>query len=117
MGMPARLKATPAELAEAMKRGDTSAKEHWKVVDGVIVFDGQGQNLITDKEYGDFELYVDWKIEKAGDSGIYVRGNSKSQVNIWCWPIGSGGRVTSWPCCLRAMPRSCRNCSRGWVAA
>ncbi len=26
----------------------------------------------------------------AGDSGIYLRGNSKSQVNIWCWPVGSG---------------------------
>jgi hypothetical protein len=24
------------------------------------------------------------------DSGIYVRGSSKHQVNIWCWPIGSG---------------------------
>jgi hypothetical protein len=24
------------------------------------------------------------------DSGIYLRGNSKSQVNIWCWPVGSG---------------------------
>jgi hypothetical protein len=24
------------------------------------------------------------------DSGIYVRGSSKAQVNIWCWPIGSG---------------------------
>jgi hypothetical protein len=24
------------------------------------------------------------------DSGVYVRGNSKSQVNIWMWPIGSG---------------------------
>ena len=26
----------------------------------------------------------------AGDSGIYLRGGSKSQVNIWNWPIGSG---------------------------
>jgi len=26
----------------------------------------------------------------AGDSGIYLRGKSKSQVNIWCWPVGSG---------------------------
>lgn len=26
----------------------------------------------------------------AGDSGIYLRGSSKSQVNIWGWPIGSG---------------------------
>ena len=24
------------------------------------------------------------------DSGILLRGTSKAQVNIWCWPIGSG---------------------------
>jgi hypothetical protein len=24
------------------------------------------------------------------DSGIYLRGTSKAQVNIWCWPVGSG---------------------------
>lgn len=24
------------------------------------------------------------------DSGILVRGSSRSQVNIWCWPVGSG---------------------------
>jgi hypothetical protein len=24
------------------------------------------------------------------DSGIYLRGTSKCQINIWCWPIGSG---------------------------
>ncbi len=24
------------------------------------------------------------------DSGIYLRGSSKAQINIWCWPIGSG---------------------------
>lgn len=30
------------------------------------------------------------EVRDAGDSGIYLRGNSKSQVNIWCWPIGSG---------------------------
>ena len=26
----------------------------------------------------------------AGDSGIYLRGSSKSQINIWSWPVGSG---------------------------
>ncbi len=30
------------------------------------------------------------EVDEAGDSGIYLRGSSKSQVNIWCWPIGSG---------------------------
>jgi len=40
------------------------------------------------------------------DSGIYVRGTSKAQVNIWCWPIGSGevyGYRTD-----RAMPAAVR---------
>lgn len=26
----------------------------------------------------------------AGDSGILLRGQGKSQINLWCWPIGSG---------------------------
>jgi len=30
------------------------------------------------------------EIDDFGDSGIYLRGNDKSQVNIWSWPIGSG---------------------------
>lgn len=30
------------------------------------------------------------EVKDAGDSGIYLRGNDKSQVNIWCWPVGSG---------------------------
>lgn len=29
-------------------------------------------------------------VEWAGDSGIYLRGSSKSQINIWNWPVGSG---------------------------
>jgi len=30
------------------------------------------------------------EVDDAGDSGIYLRGSGKSQVNIWCWPVGSG---------------------------
>ena len=26
----------------------------------------------------------------AGDSGIYLRGDRKAEVNIWSWPVGSG---------------------------
>lgn len=29
-------------------------------------------------------------VRDGGDSGIYLRGSSKSQINIWNWPIGSG---------------------------
>jgi hypothetical protein len=67
-------------------------KAHWKVEDGVIVFDGKGDSLCTAKDYGDFELYVDWKILPKGDSGIYLRGTP--QVQIWdpaLNNVGSGG--------------------------
>jgi hypothetical protein len=56
----------------------------WKVENGTIHFTGLkkgAKNLATAKDYGDFELFVDWKIDKAGDSGIYLRG--VPQVQIW----------------------------------
>ena len=69
------------ELATAQAAADENMRAHWKVVDGVLVFDGQGQSLCTEKDYGDFELLVDWKILEGGDSGIYLRGSP--QVQIW----------------------------------
>jgi uncharacterized protein (TIGR03067 family) len=71
----------PEELAEAQKKADEKMREHWKAENGVLIFDGKGDSLCTAKDYGDFELYVDWKIEKGGDSGIYVRGTP--QIQIW----------------------------------
>ena len=29
-------------------------------------------------------------IEDAGDSGIYIRGSERAEINIWCQPQGSG---------------------------
>lgn len=88
-----RAEASPEELAAAQKKADELMKEHWKVVDGVLEYDGKGYSLATAKDYGDFELYVDWKIPPKGDSGIYLRGTP--QVQIWDpaeWKgIGSGG--------------------------
>jgi 3-keto-disaccharide hydrolase len=56
-------------------------RAHWHVRDGVLECDGKGNNLCTSKDYGDFEMYVDWKIPPDGDSGIYLRGTP--QVQIW----------------------------------
>jgi len=59
-----------------------NALKHWTVKDGVIHCDGKGGvSLQTVKDYGNFELMVDWKIQKKGDSGIYLRG--QPQVQIW----------------------------------
>lgn len=89
-----RAKMTPEDLAKAQVTADEKMKAHWSAKDGVLVFDGKGDNLCTAKNYGDFELWLDWKIEAKGDSGIYLRGTP--QVQIWDTElkdasVGSGG--------------------------
>jgi hypothetical protein len=64
-------------------------KGHWTVADGILHYDGRGASLRTQKDYGDVELYVDWKIGPGANSGINLRG--KSEVQIWDRPEGSGG--------------------------
>jgi hypothetical protein len=86
---PTRAKMSAAELEAAQKKADIEAFKHWKVEDGMIVYDGKNNNLCTSKDYGDFEMLVDWKIGPKGDSGIYLRGSP--QVQIWDNPLGSGG--------------------------
>ena len=91
-----RAKMTPAELDAAQKEADEKTKGDWIVKDGLLVFTGHGDNLATVKQYGDFEMLVDWKITPQGDAGIYLRGTP--QVQIWDTSrrdvgaeVGSGG--------------------------
>ncbi len=92
----ARAKMTKEELAQKQKAVDATIGESWAVKDGMIVFNGKGNNLCSVKDYGDFEMWVDWRITKSGDSGIYLRGSP--QVQIWDTSridagaqVGSGG--------------------------
>ncbi|HEX2969090.1 MAG TPA: family 16 glycoside hydrolase [Bacteroidales bacterium] len=92
----ARSKMKPAELAKKQAEADKKVPENWTVKDGCIWFNGKGNNLCTTSQYADFEMIVDWKITKEGDSGIYLRGSP--QVQIWDTSrtdvgaqVGSGG--------------------------
>lgn len=87
--LPQRAKMTLEQRAAAQKKADAKYLPHWTVKDGILEYDGKGQSLQTAKDYGNFELYVDWKIGPKGDSGIYLRGTP--QVQIWDNPVGSGG--------------------------
>ncbi len=68
-------------LVQAQLTADAQMNSHWSVSDGVLTYDGQGDSLCTQKNYGDFDLYVDWKIPAGADSGIYLRGTP--QIQIW----------------------------------
>ena len=75
---------SPKELEESRAQWAADARKHWKVdaAKGEIVSDGKGVFLATDRDYGDYEFYVDWKmVSHNGDSGIYLR--SYPQVQIW----------------------------------
>jgi len=63
---------------------------HWAAEGGVLKYDGKGSHLWTEESFADFILKIDWRLPAPGDSGIYLRGNSKSQVNIWTNELGSG---------------------------
>jgi hypothetical protein len=78
-----RMKMSRKANSNAQVPADELMREHWKVVDGALVFDGskKGANICTIKDYGNFEMLVDWKIERGGDSGVYLRGSP--QVQIW----------------------------------
>ncbi|MFA6701698.1 MAG: DUF1080 domain-containing protein [Dysgonamonadaceae bacterium] len=87
------------DLAAAQIKADKQSAIDWIVEDGNIIFTGKGfDNLCTEKQYGDFEMLVDWKLYTGPepDAGIYLRGTP--QVQIWDTArvnvgaqVGSGG--------------------------
>lgn len=94
----------------------TPETTNWTAAQGILKHNGKPgpiNDLWTEKSYGDFTLVCDWRWSGRGprkaqpavmpdgsengtaeieevDSGIYLRGNSKSQVNLWNWTVGSG---------------------------
>jgi len=67
----------------------------WKIADGVIYFDANkdgapktGGDIVSDKEYGNFELQIDWKIDKGGNSGICIYINENKDKYNWMWSTG-----------------------------
>ena len=91
-----RQAATKEERELMQIIADKGRDDHWHIRNGVLYFDGfkGGYSLATKQDYGDFEMWADWRIMSiTGDSGLYLRGNP--QVQIWDahnqWHIGSGG--------------------------
>jgi hypothetical protein len=67
--------------AKMMEVSDKTGKPHWYVEGDELVNDGFGDYATTEKDYGDFELLVEYKTVPKADSGIYLRG--VPQVQIW----------------------------------
>ena len=104
---PEKWLALPKDEFKA--KWETSQKDiqkHWRVENGILINDGKGLFLSTEKNYQDFELRLEYKTVAGADSGIYLRG--VPQVQIWDtteaggkWKIGankgSGGLWNNGP--------------------
>lgn len=87
-----------AELEKAQAAADARMREHWSVADGVLRYDGRGDSLCTARDYGDFELLIDWKIPPGADSGIYLRGTPQIQIwDPWDPRVGPGKPAPATP--------------------
>ena len=58
----------------------------WRVEGGVLSKDGKVDDLVTQDAFGDFELELEWKIGKAGNSGIFYRGTREYDHIYWSAP-------------------------------
>lgn len=74
-------KMTAEELKAHQEKTRQDIRKHWSVDNGELVNDGGGLYLTTNENYGDFELWVEYKTVPKADSGIYLRGCP--QVQIW----------------------------------
>jgi len=60
----------------------------WEAEDGVLANlrekDGQkrrGVDIYTEKTFDDFQLHIEFKVPKGGNSGVYLRGRKEIQVH------------------------------------
>ena len=54
----------------------------WTVKDGVLARTGAGGDLMTVKQYGDFELELEWRVAPGGNSGVFYRA-TETGAEIW----------------------------------
>jgi 3-keto-disaccharide hydrolase len=52
----------------------------WEADNGILRNKKSGGNLVTDAKFTDFKLHVEFRYQKDGNSGIYLRGRYEVQV-------------------------------------
>ena len=63
--------------------GKQTLSDGWVVQDGALTRTGAGGDIISNDEFGNFELSIDWKIEPGGNSGIFYRASEEKDEIYW----------------------------------
>ncbi len=76
-----KLLAMPADQRTAqISKWTETMKAHWRAENGELINDGHGAYATTEKDYGDFELLVDYKTVPKADSDVYLRDVPQVQI-------------------------------------
>ena len=79
---PEKWLALPEDkFKEKWQSSQEDIAKHWRVQNNVLINDGHGLFLSTEKNYENFELMLEYNTVAGADSGIYLRGIP--QIQIW----------------------------------
>jgi len=70
------------------KSADGNGDAKWKVHDGIFTVDKKAGDILTKKDFGDFQLHIEWQIpenitgesQARGNSGIYLQDKYEVQI-------------------------------------
>jgi hypothetical protein len=58
----------------------------WHVAHGVLSKNGSVDDLVTNQSFGNFELELEWKMGRGGNSGLFYRGTREYEHIYWSAP-------------------------------
>ena len=58
----------------------------WRVVDGMLTKEVATRDIVTTAPFADFELELDWKLDSAGNSGLFYRATEAHDRIYWSAP-------------------------------
>ena len=75
-----------ASLAGWRRFRSPAAPVGWRVVDGWLVREGRGGDIMTSETFGNFELELEWKVAPGGNSGIFYRVSTDANATYETGP-------------------------------
>jgi len=67
-------------LDDNMSRWIIPANNKFRMIDGVLVNEGVGGNLVTKEKFNDFKLSIEFRYPEGSNSGVYLRGRYEVQI-------------------------------------
>ena len=55
-------------------------KDGWKIRDGMLVNAVPGNNIMTERQFTDFKVHVEFRYPKGSNSGVFLRGRYEVQI-------------------------------------